>query len=296
MSRARVRGLHLNVQQDGQGPELVLIHGLAADLAFWYFRHLPQLKQHFHATIYDLRGHGRSDMPLSGYSCKDQANDLAALLDALHIAKAHVVGHSFGALVALAFAIGYPERVDRLVIADGRIGVLQHADPTVDWPSFEAWKAHLADCGLDDRDELLPGLGALTSMAEASERGWTPKAFEPFFPFASWNGGKRSARLWMRLLASTAAPSELKDESTLSLEAIRSVDTPACAIYGERSFCLPSGRALQRVLPDCQAVLVPEAGHFHPLTHPQTFVSSLEGFLMNNGGNGLVPLRAAGDE
>jgi pimeloyl-ACP methyl ester carboxylesterase len=289
MGRARVRGLHLNVQQDGQGPELVLIHGLAADLAFWYFRHLPYLKQHFHTTIYDLRGHGRSDMPPSGYSCQDQASDLSALLDVLNITRAHVVGHSFGGLVALAFAIGYPERVDRLVIADGRVGVLQPADATADWPFFEAWKAHLASRGVDDSDELMPGLGALTSAAEASERGSAPQALEPFFPFGSWNGGRRSARLWLRLLASTAAPSELLDESSLSLEAIRSVNGPACAIYGGRSFCLPSGRALQRILPECWAVVVPEAGHFHPLTHPQTFVSTVESFLMNSSGNSQAP-------
>jgi pimeloyl-ACP methyl ester carboxylesterase len=297
MGRTRVRGLHLNVQQDGQGPELVLIHGLAADLAFWYFRHLPRLKQHFHTTIYDLRGHGRSDMPPSGYGCQNQANDLAALLDALQISNAHLVGHSFGGLVALAFAIGYPERVNRLAIADGRVGLLQPAHTTADWPFFEAWKAHMAGRGLDDSDELIPGLGALTSAAKASERDSASKSLEPFFPFGSWNGGKRSARLWLRLLSSTAAPSELLDESGLSLEAIRSVNSPACAIYGARSFCLPSGKALQRLLPDCRTVIVPEAGHFHPLTHPQAFVSSLESFLINNTDNHQVPpARQATDE
>lgn len=289
MSRARVRGLYINVQQEGQGPELVLIHGLAADLAFWYFRHLPQLKQNFHVTTYDLRGHGRSDMPLSGYSCKDQANDLATLMDALQIAKAHVVGHSFGALVALALAIDCPERVDRLVIADGRFSVLQRPGTEEYWPYLEAWRAHLANRGLDDHHKSLPGLGVLTSLAEVSERVSASEAFVSFSPFASWNGGKRSARLWLRMLASTSAESELQDESVLNLEAIRSMDKPVCAIYGERSFCLPSGQALQRILPDCQVVVVPGAGHFHPLTHPHGFVSSLESFLIN-GGNSQTPL------
>jgi pimeloyl-ACP methyl ester carboxylesterase len=267
----------------------VLIHGVGADLAFWHFRHLPRLKQHFHVTTYDLRGHGRSDMPPAGYSCKDQADDLAALLDALRITKAHVVGHSFGALVALALAIGCPDRVDRVVIADGHLSVLQPGDTAASWPFFESWRSHLADRGLDDVDDPLPGLGALTALAEASERGLASKPFESYFPFASWNGGKRSARLWLRLIASTAAPTELKDDSVLSLKAITSLHKPVCAIYGERSFCLPSGRGLQRLLPDCRTVIVPEAGHFHPLTNPQAFISSLQRFF-SSGATGPISL------
>src|SRR5262249_29780581 len=147
--------------------------GLAADLAFWYFRHLPQLKRDFHVTVYDLRGHGRSDMPPSGYSCKDQAADLAELLNVLDIPKAHVVGHSFGALVALAFVIGYPDRVNRLVVADGRIRALQRASAISDWPFFQEWKAQLADRGLDVQGELRPGPGALARVAEASQRDGT---------------------------------------------------------------------------------------------------------------------------
>jgi pimeloyl-ACP methyl ester carboxylesterase len=286
MTRVAVGGLHVNVQQEGQGPELVLIHGLAADLAFWYFRHLPQLKQRFHVTVYDLRGHGLSDMPPSGYSPQDQADDLAGLLDALGIAKAHVVGHSFGGLVALTFAVRYPERVDRLVIADGRIAALQRANATANWPHFEAWTAEPARRGLTVGEDLRQVLHSLAGIVQSSQPTQASAAPGSFSPFELWNGGKRSTRNWLRLLSTTAAAEELQRNDTLSLEAIRSVRQPTCAIYGDHSFCLPSGQALQRLLTDCRTVLVPGAGHFHPLTHPLQFLSLLQNFLLGNKGGG----------
>lgn len=267
MTRVAVRGLHLNVQQEGQGPELVLIHGLGADLSFWYFRHLPQLKQRFHVTIYDLRGHGLSDMPPSGYSPQDQADDLAGLLDVLAIAKAHVVGHSFGARVALAFAVRYPERVDRLVIADGRMAALQR--------------------GFAAGDDLRPVLRtlevfALAGIAQDSQHTPMSATTDSIFRLESWQGGKRSARNWLRLLSTTAAAEELQCVDALSVEAIRSVRQSTCAIYGDHSLCLQSGQALQRLLPDCRTVVVPGAGHFHPLTHPPQFLSVLQSFLLES--------------
>ena len=102
MPRIRANGVMMHYQQGGDGPDVLMVHGLYSSLAFWYFSVYRYLVSHFRLTMYDLRGHGLSDMPSSGYTCHDLAADLLALLDALGVNRAHVIGHSFGASVALS--------------------------------------------------------------------------------------------------------------------------------------------------------------------------------------------------
>src|SRR5215470_3923803 len=104
MPFANVNGIKFHFQRVGKGPDVVMIHGLAANLAFWYFRIIPFLMIDFCITAYDLRGHGKSEMSDSGYTSADMAADLDALLDHLGVEKAHLVGHSFGGQVALHYA------------------------------------------------------------------------------------------------------------------------------------------------------------------------------------------------
>src|SRR5437764_2511308 len=103
-------GLRLHYQQVGSGPDLVMIHGLTGNLAVWHLKIAPLLWDHFRITTYDLRGHGYSDMPPSGYSAADMARDLEELLEALAIDDASFVGHSYGADISLYHALLHPER------------------------------------------------------------------------------------------------------------------------------------------------------------------------------------------
>ena len=66
---------------EGDRIPFLLIHGLAANLAFWYGRIAPELAQRHRVVMFDLRGHGRSSMPKSGYGCGQMADDARALLD-----------------------------------------------------------------------------------------------------------------------------------------------------------------------------------------------------------------------
>ncbi|MFL5577418.1 MAG: alpha/beta fold hydrolase [Gemmatimonadaceae bacterium] len=102
------------------GSELpaLFVHGLVGHTGFWEHT-LAHAARHRRAFALDLRGHGRSAQPADGdYSVEGFAADVAAVLDALQLERVALVGHSFGAFVALAVAAGAPARVARLVLAD----------------------------------------------------------------------------------------------------------------------------------------------------------------------------------
>src|SRR5207248_10074284 len=126
-------GLRLHYQQVGSGPDLVMIHGLTGNLAVWHLKIAPLLWDHFRITTYDLRGHGYSDMPPTGYSAGDMAADLEQLLDALDIEQAYVAGHSFGADIALYLACVRPERVREVGAIEAAIPALIQLRSREDW-------------------------------------------------------------------------------------------------------------------------------------------------------------------
>ncbi len=110
--------LHLRrLDAPTDGPPLVLLHGLGVSGAVWQ-SFGRRLAPPFTILAPDLRGHGRSEHPPTGYQPADYARDVDALLAALPIASACLAGHSLGALVALAMAAWHAPRVRALVLID----------------------------------------------------------------------------------------------------------------------------------------------------------------------------------
>jgi 3-oxoadipate enol-lactonase len=96
-------------------PWLLLVQGLGYDRAGWE-PVLPDLRRHFRLVLHDNRGSGSSDPSDRPFSVTDLARDAVAVLDAAGITRAHVVGVSLGGMIAQEVAIGFPDRVDRLVL------------------------------------------------------------------------------------------------------------------------------------------------------------------------------------
>jgi pimeloyl-ACP methyl ester carboxylesterase len=107
--------VELHYEVSGRGDPLVLVHGGWSDHDNWQ-PVAPGLGRSFHVVAYDRRGHGRSERPFDQGTRRDQEDDLAALIEALDQAPAHVVGTSFGASIAIGLATRRPELV-RSVIA-----------------------------------------------------------------------------------------------------------------------------------------------------------------------------------
>jgi len=99
----------------GEGDPVVQIHG-AGFGHFNFDAATPELSQRFRVIDFDMRGYGASDRPIQDYDMEVWADDVAGLLDALGVDRAHVHGTSMGGMIAIVFAGKYPERTRSVVI------------------------------------------------------------------------------------------------------------------------------------------------------------------------------------
>lgn len=215
------------------GPAVVFVHGLGTDsLASFYFTLAsPVAAAGFEAIAYDLRGHGRSERPPTGYRLSDFVADLSGLLDALEIAApVHLVGNSFGGTVAFSFAAQHPQRVASIVLIESE-------------PATGAWSRKMAS--------LLRRAAAEFGRPEAL--GWITEHY-----------GARTSRLARaagRRLHTTTMAREIPRGPLLTSEEIRSVRCPVLAIVGSESDLVEQAAVLVSVLPRCRTAVV--AGHEH---------------------------------
>src|SRR3990167_10012984 len=106
-------------EQQGAGPDLILIGGLTSDHQIWRTP-LRTFSQHFRVTTFDNRGAGQSSTPDYPYTIEMMANDTIQLMDALNINKAHILGHSMGGGIAMQMALMAPDRIHKLILASSR--------------------------------------------------------------------------------------------------------------------------------------------------------------------------------
>jgi pimeloyl-ACP methyl ester carboxylesterase len=285
MPSALVNGVRLNYVQmaapDIGGPheDLVTVHGLATNLAFWYFHYAAVFARRYRVTVYDLRGHGRSEMPAGGYSPANLARDLEGLLDHLAVPRAHFLAHSFGGVIALNLARVAPERIASLVLADTHISAARGAAGHV-W-DYGADMQHLLDDAnvtLDTRDPYF-GYRLLTEVARLQVEGKAvPPGLDKLVGPLVASGGSKTAAQWLRLMESTSAEPELMGEDGLTLDSLRQMRFPILAMYGDNSQARLTGKELLDVWPHAEFRRVRDAGHFFPSSRPAEVIQACSRF------------------
>jgi 3-oxoadipate enol-lactonase len=106
---------------EGNGPAVMLIHGVGADASSWD-EIVPLLTGNFQVLRFDLRGHGGSGHVDASLTLDDFVRDVVDVLDACRVQAAHIVGFSLGGMIAQGLALQYPERVDRLILLSAVAG------------------------------------------------------------------------------------------------------------------------------------------------------------------------------
>jgi len=211
-------------------PKVVMLHGLVIDnLSSWYYTLAHPLALVADVHLYDLRGHGRSDMPATGYSVEENVDDLVALLDLWGIDEpVHLFGNSFGGVVSLALAHRHPERVASLFLIEAHFAV-------EGWGEHMAGSLALAAFGLD----------------EDAVQDWL-----------SENADRKLSRLAKRserFLTETSLIDDLQAEQPIGW--LSEIACPTYALYGSESDILDRARELEAKVPGCELEIVPGSSH-----------------------------------
>ena len=239
-----------HTQVFGDGPPLVCAHGLLfGNLAAWMFGAGGALAPKYTVHLFDLRGHGRSTRPATGYDLDTMTSDLSGLLvrwGILDASQLSLAGHSYGALMSLRIALERPLR--RLVLVE---------PPVTPTPIFD-----LDEFLGRERDDLLSVLPEPIQAVVAQ-------------------GGRRTRRLvngLFSLLTETTLPDDIARPQAWSADKLRELQTPTLIILGRQSPCLEGGLRLAETLPNASVVQL-DGGHFLTAERPAELTATMEAFL-----------------
>ena len=151
-----INGFKMYTEVYGQGPPLLLIHGNGGSMKS-FSNNIPYFAQYYKVIAADSRSQGKSLDPDHPINFEMMADDNAALLDAMHIDSAYILGHSDGGITALLIAIRHPEKVKKLVAGGANL-----------WPSADAFKPGVWD---HDKIRYETGLKA-TRTTDKEKNAW----------------------------------------------------------------------------------------------------------------------------
>jgi pimeloyl-ACP methyl ester carboxylesterase len=275
MPKIFVRGIEIHYQTRGEGPDVVLIHGLSSSLAVWYNGTLPTLvAAGFRVTVYDLRGHGLSQMTPSGYSSAESAEDLKAFLDALEIDRVLLAGHSFGGAIAMHFAVLNPGRPRGLVLLDSGMACLRYLRRMRDWDGWER-------PGMKEEGFTAEWFEAVENQEDMSE--YLRKTLSTPRLRGFRRGHSAYSPRLKKLVEETRVGSEFRELGGLTEDRLREVETPVLALYGAISPNHNMAPHLGKLMPNCWPVNLAGLGHFAALHDPQPILANMIPFFKEPG-------------
>lgn len=263
MPKVRINNISQYYEADGTGRPLVLIHGHTLNLRMWDSQ-VPSLVRDHRVIRYDVRGHGRSESPPTGYAYPLYAEDLAALLTYVELERAAIVGMSMGGAIALEFALRYPERVEALVLVSS---VLDGYEFSQEWNAF--WKPFAQVIRANGPRAAIEAMWLDHPMFGTLRR--SPTKFYVFRDLVlTYAGGEYLA----------AQPTRLP-RTWRQIERLGEITAPALVIAGERDVAdiLAVAGVLAARIPGAEKQVIPDAGHMVNMEQPGAFNAALRDFL-----------------
>jgi len=268
-----LHGHHVTYRIGGEGPVLVLLHGITGTSETWDLV-APMLAERFRVIAPDLLGHGHSAKPPGDYSLGAYASGVRDLLAALGHDRATVVGHSLGGGVAMVFAYQFPQRIERLVlVASGGLGREVHRVLRVaTLPGAEFLMPLICSPGIRDAGNALAGvLGRLglhaSTDVEEMWRGYASLA------------DAEARQAFIHTLRTIIDPTGQRVNAMDRLYLASGV--PTLLVWGEHDRIIPveHGRAAHAAIPASRFVSFPDSKHFPHRDDPDAFVDTLTDFI-----------------
>jgi 4,5:9,10-diseco-3-hydroxy-5,9,17-trioxoandrosta-1(10),2-diene-4-oate hydrolase len=249
-------GLRTSYLEAGEGPVLILLHGAGGGATSWY-KVIGPLSRHFRVIAFDKPGYGESDKPWADYSKAFYTDWLKAAVDELGIDRFHIAGSSQGGSVSIAFALRFPEYIDKMILVDTagmsdewdrRIiprMVLYRLFPTPFWGRMLGSNVMKDPLVADPASHQY----SMEVIRKPGER----------YPFFLGRG---------------------KAVQTYTEEELQSVQVPTLVIWGadEAFFPVAHGERAAALIPDSRLVVLPGAGHLPWMEKPVEFVREVKGF------------------
>jgi 3-oxoadipate enol-lactonase len=258
--RIEINGINLDYADEGAGLPIIFIHAFPLNQTMWDDQ-VAALRTGFRAITLDLCGFGRSDAPDGPYSMDQMAADVRALMSALSIESAVIVGCSMGGYVALAFYRNYPGDVRGLVLADTRASADTEEARTRREQSAQKAEREGASAIADDMTPLLLGETTIANRPDIVER--------------------------VRAMAEASSPQGIAAaqrgmaDRPDSIYMLAGVDCPSLIVVGaeDKIAGLAEAEALRNGIPGSRLQVIKAAGHLPNLEQPDEFNKALIEFL-----------------
>jgi 3-oxoadipate enol-lactonase len=268
MTDVLVNGIRLHYRVYGEGTPLVLAHGFGATLDMWAEQIKP-FSQRYRVVVYDSRGHGRTEAPRdwSSYSVDDYVEDQRQLMDHLGIETAYVGGLSMGGMIALQFALTYPQRLRALLLCDTAASNRQM--------------------------EGLQGNGAEGALGAAVRRFIVRDIVPAGFALARYLPLEHLPRLRDAPEGVKSYVRNLRQHTALGLRGawhaimarpdvenrLAEIRVPTLIIVGDRDSLLAPSRLMQQRIRGCRFVLISDSAHGTANWRPEAFNKAVLDFL-----------------
>jgi pimeloyl-ACP methyl ester carboxylesterase len=261
-------GVKLYYEEAGAGIPVIFVHEFAGDYRSWE----PQLRhfgQHYRCIAYNARGYPPSDVPKDGerYSQERARDDIRAVLDALKIDKAHIVGLSMGGFAVLHFGFTYPDRARSLVVGGCGYGAA---------PDKRQQFAQEAEAAARQFEEL-----GMAKAANGYALGPTRVQFQNKDPRGWAEFATQLAEHSTEGAALTMRGVQKRRPSLFDLvDKMKTISVPTLVMTGDEDWpCLEPGLLMKRTIPTAALVVMPNCGHTINLEEPAAFNAHLAEFF-----------------
>ncbi|TGP89980.1 MULTISPECIES: alpha/beta hydrolase [unclassified Mesorhizobium] len=268
----KTNGTSLHVRVGGKGPAIVMLHGFADTGDMWAPAAIALMKDHT-VIVPDLRGMGLSAHPDDGYTKKNQAVDIAGVMDALKIDKADLVTHDIGNMVGYALAAQYPKRITKWVVIDAPLPGIGDWDKIKQSPLL--WHFNFRG---PDMERLVAGRERIYLDRFYNELSADPKKIDEATRV-------HYAKLYARPHAMHDAFEQFKafDQDAIDNQAMLAgsgkLSMPVLAAGAEKSAGTSQADILRLVASDVTGAVVPASGHWIMEENPDATVKLITDFL-----------------
>lgn len=258
-----VYGQKIHYLEAGAGPVVILLHGLGGDSTNWALT-LPALSANYRVIAPDQIGFGKSDKPVINYRVATLVEFLSVFYKKLGIEKATLVGNSLGGWTAAAFALAYPERVEKLVLVDAA--------------GYSPKRLGVPALGAEFYSILNPATTAdlrrTFKLVFYNQAMFTDQVIEQQFTTKLKRGDGQTINAFV--------DSIMRGEDYLDESAVK-IKTPTLVIWGREDGLTPlvMGETFAKDIPGAQKLIIEKCGHIPQLEKPLEFNTALLKFLKN---------------